>query len=164
MNLHEAYARGRVVNNTIDRVNNLNRRMYQFQELLKRELKVSELSKHLFNIIDAIEDLERERVCEVTLTIGEDTQKVYVNIVDQNLFDDLVIYMASYTKSLAEFIKLKAEEDDDTELISIIEDKTLNFLKTVKIFLDNVYEQLLKVGEEAMSFIESLEGVENGSE
>ena len=66
MNLHEAYARGRVVNNTIDRVNNLNRRMYQFQELLKRELKVSELSKHLFNIIDAIEDLERERVCEVT--------------------------------------------------------------------------------------------------
>ena len=160
MNLHEAYVIGSVVDNTIERLNNLNTRMYLFQELVKGDVTPRQIGEHLMNIVDALEDLERERVCEVTLTIKGETETVEVNIVEQKLFDDIIIFMEGYSKSVVEFVE-KCEKGTDLELIYSIGDKTINFLKEIKVFLDKVYDQLCEIGEDAISFIEKSEGVED---
>ena len=131
MNLHEAYAIGSVVDNTIERLNNLNNRMYLFQELVKGNVTPRQIGEHLMNIFDALEDLERERVCEVSLTIKGETETVEVNIVEQKLFDDIIIFMEGYSKSVVEFVE-KREKGTDLELIYSIGDKTINFLKEIK--------------------------------
>ena len=112
------------------------------------------------NIFDALEDLERERVCEVSLTIKGETETVEVNIVEQKLFDDIIIFMEGYSKSVVEFVE-KREKGTDLELIYSIGDKTINFLKEIKVFLDKVYDQLCEIGEDAISFIEKSKGVED---
>ena len=153
MNLHEAYARLRVVGNTIERLNNLNNRMYLFQELIKDDATPSQMGKHLTDIVDALEDLERERVCRVTLTIKGETKTIDVEIVDQKLFDNIIIFMEDYSRSLVESVK-KCTDEIDLEEIKSIGDKTINLLKEFKTFLDNVYEQLCEIGERAIVFID----------
>lgn len=152
MDLHEAYAITSVVENTIDRLNNLNNRLYMFQEFLSGEVNGKGLADHLTDILDGFEDLERERVCEVTLSVNGKVKSVKVNIVEQACFDAMLFVMRDFGAELARVVLL-GEEADHEEFC----DEIIQFLISFKTFLDDVYDQLVSIGEKAIEVIESHE-------